>query len=668
MFNEYPYNNVSDLNLDYLLKSMKNLIYEMDNFVNLNTIKYADPIAWAIDRQYEENTIVLDSNGTAFLSKQPVPAGVSLANTDYWLKIADFNVMLETIKLSITAADEGIGTTATAPRNAGDFVWLDNDLYKVIANMIAGDSYVAGSNCEKTTVGNELRKLGIKVISVEGRADDLESDMEDVKEKIKPLEYGFKPVSVIAYGARGDGVSDDTAAFIAALTNESYLWIPNGTYLISVLDVPADRYLLGESRDAVLKQISSLKDNFIRAGSNDVFENLTIDANNASYAGSATGEYSALYIDGKTNVVVRNCHVTRGYQRTIHAKDSTYCLFDNCEVTESRDGGGISFTGSNAGHNVVRSCYSHNNGKDGIVFGQPHNTVVNSTLSGNGTKAGSCGVYMNVNAKYSIIEGCHIEYNTGSGIEFDNAANFTKVVNNYIIGNALWGIDIRQVNFLIITGNYIYRNETRHELAVSNDPNSSAQVVFRITHDVESRTILNDNYIDAGNETGYCIYVYGKDSSRNLGNNFCTGFTYAAIYDGSDITNLSGSVLGNAPLNVFMERIRARFLGDRFINIISGTAAVPDIKIIGNKPFKFQDSATGTPATITANLTGDVTGDVTGNLTGNVNGEVVGTLIGRLETKGNVEQRHGLYNGCIAYTGTGISVYYNSAWHDIRWS
>ena len=62
----------------------------------------------------------------------------------------------------IASANEGTSKTATANRNIGDLVWLDGDLYKVTHNMIAGDQYVNGSNCIKTTIENEIKVKYVK--------------------------------------------------------------------------------------------------------------------------------------------------------------------------------------------------------------------------------------------------------------------------------------------------------------------------------------------------------------------------------------------------------------------------------------------------------------------------------------------------------------------------
>ena len=67
-----PYTNFHDLNLDWIIEVLNEFNTKLTNFVSLATIKYADPIQWDITSQYEANTVVVDSNGNAYLSVRPV--------------------------------------------------------------------------------------------------------------------------------------------------------------------------------------------------------------------------------------------------------------------------------------------------------------------------------------------------------------------------------------------------------------------------------------------------------------------------------------------------------------------------------------------------------------------------------------------------------------------
>lgn len=158
-YDKFPYTNFQEINLDKLIIRMLQLELEQKEFINNNVIKYADPIQWNITTQYEANTVVVDSDGNAYISSQPVPAGVSISNTDYWSRIGNFSELWETVKKAITQYDEEQGTTATVAHSENDLVWLSDDLIVVTRPMLPGDAYVIGSNCEYTSINDELEKI-----------------------------------------------------------------------------------------------------------------------------------------------------------------------------------------------------------------------------------------------------------------------------------------------------------------------------------------------------------------------------------------------------------------------------------------------------------------------------------------------------------------------------
>ena len=154
-----PYTNFHDLNLDWIIEVLNEFNTKLTNFVSLATIKYADPLQWDITNQYEANTVVVDSNGNAYLSVQPVPSGVSLDRVEFWTKIGNFDELWADVKKAITPNDEGHSPTATATRAVNDLVWVNGALVRVTKAMIAGDSYVPGSNCVSSSTNEVLHYL-----------------------------------------------------------------------------------------------------------------------------------------------------------------------------------------------------------------------------------------------------------------------------------------------------------------------------------------------------------------------------------------------------------------------------------------------------------------------------------------------------------------------------
>ena len=154
-----PYTNFHDLNLDWIIEVLNEFNTKLTDFVSLATIKYADPIQWDITSQYEANTVVVDSNGNAYLSVRPVPSGVSLDRTEFWTKIGNFDELWADVKRAITPNDEGHSPTATADRAVNDLVWVKGSLVRVTKAMTAGDAYVPGSNCVSSSTNEVLHYL-----------------------------------------------------------------------------------------------------------------------------------------------------------------------------------------------------------------------------------------------------------------------------------------------------------------------------------------------------------------------------------------------------------------------------------------------------------------------------------------------------------------------------
>lgn len=154
MFPKYPYLDLSDRNLDFLTKAIREMENEVKNFVTLNAVKYANPIQWSINRQYEKNTIVIDPlTGTAFISVQPVPSGVALTRTQYWTPVFDLSQFVTKAASNFANTYErNITTTATMSTGAGDWLVWDSTLYVALTSIHAGDAYVVNGNIKRMTV------------------------------------------------------------------------------------------------------------------------------------------------------------------------------------------------------------------------------------------------------------------------------------------------------------------------------------------------------------------------------------------------------------------------------------------------------------------------------------------------------------------------------------
>ena len=150
----FPFTNLQELNLDWLVQTVKRLETELTKFVALNTIKYADPFQWDIKSQYAQNTLVIEpQDGTAYLSIQPVPQGVQITNTDYWTPVFTLQNYTNALKKAITTVpqqENGQQATMEIPANSvffvGDVLCTNKDDIPVTSIVIIG------SNCRQVSV------------------------------------------------------------------------------------------------------------------------------------------------------------------------------------------------------------------------------------------------------------------------------------------------------------------------------------------------------------------------------------------------------------------------------------------------------------------------------------------------------------------------------------
>lgn len=185
LFEHFPYTNFHDLNLNWVVEELNKLSAEVRDFISINSIKYANPIQWDITNQYEKNTVVLDKDGNAYLSVQPVPAGISLDREEYWTNIGNFSALWASVKKAITIPDEGYEKTASAPRAVNDLVWVDGKLLEVTSKMAAGDRYIVGSNCRLYTMQIFLTETLAALKQEQQARENLQDDVDGIARNYK---------------------------------------------------------------------------------------------------------------------------------------------------------------------------------------------------------------------------------------------------------------------------------------------------------------------------------------------------------------------------------------------------------------------------------------------------------------------------------------------------
>lgn len=155
--NDYPYTDFHEMNLDWILKTLKAVVAQMENFIAANSLTFADPLQHDITKTYLKNTIVIDEHGNAYLSLKPVPSGIELNNAEYWLLIFNFHDYVMTANKNLSDHYEYDTERATVSLSIGDWLVWNDVLYKVIAAIVPDDLYDIGVNIEHFTIEDFIK-------------------------------------------------------------------------------------------------------------------------------------------------------------------------------------------------------------------------------------------------------------------------------------------------------------------------------------------------------------------------------------------------------------------------------------------------------------------------------------------------------------------------------
>jgi parallel beta-helix repeat protein len=172
--------------------------------------------------------------------------------------------------------------------------------------------------------------------------------------------------------------------------------------------------------------------------------NVTIDLNGYNIAGNNTGTYYGVYIQGRSNVEIRNGTIRNFGSHGIYEESSSGNSHRVINVRVMNNKGyGIQLDGSN---HMVKDCTASNNNGDLGIYAGSGSTVIGNTAYDNG-KSGILAGYG------STVIGNTAYSNGLNGIITDTGCT---VKNNTAVNNQSVGISINTYN--LVDGNTAYDN------------------------------------------------------------------------------------------------------------------------------------------------------------------------------------------------------------------
>ena len=621
--NKYPYTDFHELNADWLIKTLIEMINQVENFVSLNAIKYADPIQWNITSQYEKNTVVIDPlTGTAYISVQPVPSGVALTRTEYWTVVFDLGSFVTRAAKNFTNRYEADTTlTATFASSQGDWLVWGDVLYEALTPINIGDQYVIDSNIKHFTMEEVVNVIVSSIgdlndltttdkSSVVNAIIEVVTNLNAVKTKLNNLNI----VNVKDFGAVGDGIIDDTQAFTDAFAVSDVIYVPNGSYPLSTgYQIPANKVIIGESvEETVLKLTGTYG---IKLDDYDRIENLTFLGDGCSII---------VRIETKTGIKVDNVlvHGINNCDYGFSVAGGSNFIINNLEVYDVNQQG---LSTQTLTHSIINQANTHNCGSFGLVIGYGSNVVVSgSRVYDNGnmgavvvnsefidicdslfTNNGYHGIsfntckHCNYNAciasgnSYSGFDilksfdckmiGCQSVHNDTMGVEVDSQSYYNTVSGCNFRENGSCGITLYRSARNIITSNSISNNGQRGDLS----PDFSATPSGIWVHD-DNTNLSRDNIItnnSIGDDQATHTQFYGVQVDQGCPSNI--------LSDNVFFSNLVGAVLRYAKSNFKVELFNQGYTpSDHGAAGITMTPYDSDVTSISGGLYNYHDGIT----------------------------------------------------------------------------
>ncbi len=345
--------------------------------------------------------------------------------------------------------------------------------------------------------------------------------------------------NVKAYGAKGDGTTDDTTAIQAALDAGSVVYFPAGTYMVSQITLSTGHNLFGDGDGSIIKMISA-SDNSIIVGlsiSGITIRNLLVDGNRG---GSTSGSKFPIDIRTCDDIRIENVTVKDGLSSGIFIKDAdgitndtttfvTNCRVNNCgndgiRIDESCTSAVISgnscienldygiLTNGVATFSIKQISVANNlcrdNGRSGIGVNtecEDIQIVGNSCRSNDQNGILALGERQTISG--NVCESNGVVTTLFSGITCGEGSKTTAITGNVCRKNALSGIDCGRGNGKTICGNIVTENDG---IGIEVGPTANYLI---------SGNFVDGNHVTtiaSGDEAGIAIRGTGATDATNI--------------------------------------------------------------------------------------------------------------------------------------------------------
>lgn len=399
--------------------------------------QFADPIKWDINRSYEALTIV-DYGDNRYTSKIPVPVGVDIGNTVYWVltgasnekldhyiveaegyreEVGEYKKAVDEYKEAVDDYHDEVGKYHDEVVNLTEVVNVNNTLVGEYKEMV--DNYQNVAEGYRDDVDNYRQEVGEYKEDVEGYHDELNEFMSSIDEKLAGLGGDFT-----WYDLKNELPISDLGATIDGLISEGYngFILPYGEYAWNTyVETDTKKFALVGSFKPRITMTDSL---YLST------EGSCIYLSNLSVTGTTRYGYFSTK-GGFNNSLIDNCEFTDFYA-DVFKSGFTESTIQNCTFKNNGTGGfGDRLIGflNHGKDDVVKNCVFEGNNQTCINGSYVYNCVVDGCVF-----KGHVGTRNCVNINYSGIFTNNIfEDIPCIGVRLLRGCGLHHVVNNQFI-------------------------------------------------------------------------------------------------------------------------------------------------------------------------------------------------------------------------------------------
>jgi len=446
---------------------------------------------------------------------------------------------------------------------------------KVLAINSDADAFVLGPTISEISSAQSYATLAA---SAAASAETAYSNFENLFTNSELNEY----VSVKDYGAKGDGITDDTLAIQNALNGSSTIVFPPGTYKISTyLTINSNNYLLGINKYTSVITTSLSRAFYIANKENVAIENLKIVTTGTAYGKSIDIR------NGSNFIFVKNC-IVQTAKRPLGITDSSdnltchHIYILNNEFFSTSSDCGIR---SRIGKDGLKECYLYfisnlfeidnvSYEDVGIELWTGYSHVINNSIMAKNLKGNYSGIVFGVSENNVAFN--NTIYGFLMGIEIGGSANGLHIISGNTISGCKEGIGV--------TTSGIEKNVIVSNNVIEFDDNLRADYTYAMYFKCENACVIGNTLIHKDTSGSPSFLDYTSINSRK----------YTGIY--TDTAHKTLQVVANTFINL-LNGVRSAATskyniinGNTFNNVsepVSDQGGNPVNKFISNLVYNF---------------------------------------------------------------------------------